>query len=130
VQLKNKKLQYILSVILMSEYEMVYFSCDINLFVNKKKRALITEAIVEVNERMWIGHFDLISTGNRIVYSLTIPFVSSFMAMANESMIESIIQLITEECNRFYNYFAMIIENDKPLNLPINTLLLESAGEA
>jgi hypothetical protein len=128
VQLTNENPEYILSVILKTEYDIVYFSCDMNLFVTKEKHFAITDAIAKANERIWVGHFDLISLGNRIVYSLTIPFMSSFLA--DEEVIESIIQLITDECNRFYYYFHMIIENCDMQNFSINTLFLESAGEA
>ncbi|MDR2107125.1 MAG: YbjN domain-containing protein [Holosporaceae bacterium] len=129
VQLKNEAPRYILSVILRSDCDIIYFSCDMNLYVAKERYASVTEAIVKANEKIWVGHFDLISSAaNRIVYSLTIPFVSSFSA--DEEVMESLIQLVTDECNRFYPYFAMIIECKEPFDFPINTLFLESAGEA
>ncbi|MDR0632454.1 MAG: YbjN domain-containing protein [Holosporaceae bacterium] len=128
IQLKDEKPEYILSVIFKSDYEIIYFSCDMNLRVPKEKYFAITDALVKANERIWVGHFDLISIGNRIVYSLTIPFVSSFSA--DEEVIESIIQLVKDECNQFYHYFSMIIENKKLPTLPSNAIFLESAGEA
>ena len=99
-----------------------------NLHVGREKYSMITDAIVKANERIWIGHFDLISIDNRIVYSLTIPFVSSLLA--DENVIESIMQLIMDECDRFYHYFSMIIESNDSLDFPISSLFLESAGEA
>jgi hypothetical protein len=128
IQLKNKNPEYILSVIFKSDYEIIYFSCDMNLYAKKEKYESITDAIVKANERIWIGHFDLISVDNRIVYSLTIPFVSSFLA--DEKIIESIMQLIRDECDRFYHYFSLIIESTDPLAFSISNLFLESAGEA
>jgi hypothetical protein len=128
VLLKSEAPEYVLSVLFKSEYEIIHFSCDINLRATKQKRAAIADAIVKANERIWVGHFDLLSTGNRIVYSLTIPFASSFIA--DEEVMESIIRMITDECNRFYHYFALIIESKKNLNLAMNALFLEAAGEA
>ncbi|MDR0580696.1 MAG: YbjN domain-containing protein [Holosporaceae bacterium] len=128
VQLKRKNPEYILSVIFKSDYEIIYFSCDMNLYIKKEKYAVITDAIVKANERIWVGHFDLISVDNRIVYSLTIPFVSSFLA--DEGVIESIMRLITDECDRFYHYFSLILESKDSLDFSISNLFLESAGEA
>ncbi|MDR2645698.1 MAG: YbjN domain-containing protein [Holosporaceae bacterium] len=128
VQLKSKNPEYILSVIFKSDYEIIYFSCDMNLHVKKEKYVVITDAIVKANERIWVGHFDLISFDNRIVYSLTIPFVSSFLA--DEGVMESIMQLITDECDRFYHYFSLILESKDSSDFPISSLFLESAGEA
>ncbi|MDR1551744.1 MAG: YbjN domain-containing protein [Holosporaceae bacterium] len=126
IHLKADRPKYILSVVLKSDYEMIYFSCDMNLRVPKKKRVSIMDAIIRANERIWIGHFDLISVSNCIVYSLAIPFVSSFLA--DEEIIQSIIQLIRGECNHFYHYFSLIIE-DKEVP-EISSMFLETIGEA
>jgi len=128
VQLKDERPEYILSVIFRSDYEIIYFSCDMNLEVPNEKYNAVVDAIVKANERIWVGHFDFLSMENRIVHSLTIPFISSFLA--DEDTIESIMQLITDECDRFYYYFSLIIETDEEQNLSVNTLFLETAGEA
>ncbi|MDR0556093.1 MAG: YbjN domain-containing protein [Holosporaceae bacterium] len=128
ILLKSEKPEYVLSVIFRSDYEIIHFSCDVNLRVPKKKRLVVTDAIVKANERIWVGHFDLISADNCIVYSFTIPFVSSFSV--DEDTIESIIQLVKDECNRFYCYFSMIIENRGLSEASLNSLFLEISGEA
>jgi hypothetical protein len=128
ILLKEQHPGYILSVILKSDYDIIYFSCDINIYVPANRYVAITDAIVKTNERIWLGHFDLISSVSRIVYSLAIPFISS--QLINEEIIESTIQMITDECNRFYNYFFIVVQNEKLFDISSNTLFLESAGEA
>ncbi|MDR0968535.1 MAG: YbjN domain-containing protein [Holosporaceae bacterium] len=128
ILLKNEEPEYILSVVFKSEYEILHFSCDMNLSAAKHKRAALAEAVVKANERIWVGRFDLLSIGNRIVYGLTIPFASSFMA--DEEVMESIIRLIVEECDQFYHYFSLIIKSKKSPSFSMNALFLESAGEA
>jgi hypothetical protein len=129
VLLKDELPRYILSVIFRADCEIVYFSCDMDLSAPKNKRLAIADAVAKVNEKIWIGHFDLLSDENRVVYSLTIPFMSSFLM--DETSVESIIQLITDECNRFYHYFAIIItDNKKTRDSTLNALFLEEAGEA
>jgi hypothetical protein len=128
ILLRSDHPEYVLSVIFRTDCEIIYFACDVNLSVPKNKRLAITDAMAKANERIWVGHFDLISTGSRIVYSLTIPFASSFLI--DEEVVESIIQLVMDECNRFYHYFAIIIESKKLPELSLNALFLETAGEA
>jgi hypothetical protein len=128
ILLKEGIPEYILSVLFKVDCEIVYFACDMNLLVAENKRMMVVDAIAKANERIWVGHFDLLSVENRIVYSLTIPFVSSFIM--DEAMMESIIQLVIDECNRFYHYFALIIESKKAPDLTFNALFLETAGEA
>lgn len=80
---------YNLSVLLKPEYELLHFSNDLDLTCPKSKIALIEDSIVKANERIWLGHFDLISSENRLVYSLSLPFISSFLL--DEDVFESII---------------------------------------
>lgn len=109
IVLMGEKTDYELTVILQADYEIIYFSCDLDIVALADKYALITEAIVKVNERIWVGHFDLITNNNRIVYSLTIPFISSFLV--DESIIELIMKLISDECDKFFSLFSYDIGN-------------------
>jgi hypothetical protein len=128
ILLKEDYPQYVLSVVLKADCEIMCFSCDIGLSVPGNRRLAVVDAMAKANERIWVGHFDLISTDSRIVYSLTIPFVSSFLM--DEEMLESMVQLITDECNRFYHYFAIMIESKKCPDITLGALFLEEAGEA
>lgn len=127
----NYNNEYGLSVMLRPNYDIAYFACDLNIIVPEGKNASIIDAIVKANERIWIGHFDFISSDERIIYSLTIPFISAFMI--DEEILESTIRMISDECDRFYHYFLMIINNRNSKELSdfsISTLFLEAAGEA
>ena len=128
LQLRNDESEYNLFVALKQEHEMLCFSCDMNLSVPQKRYSKVADAIIKANEAIWVGHFDITSYRRNIVYSLTIPFISSFSV--EEDTIESIVHLITAECDRFYYYFAMVIANQKLPDFAISALCLESAGEA
>jgi hypothetical protein len=126
--LHGNKAEYNLTVMLKPEYDVAYFSCDLDIETSSKKYLSATEAVVKANERIWIGHFDIVSDVNRIVYTMTIPFISSFLA--DEMIIESTIGMIIGECDRFYYYFLVTVSRSKIPGLSIDSLLLESAGEA
>ena len=128
VQLQNDESEYNLFVSLKQDSEMLCFSCDMNLFVPQKKHNKVANAVIKANEMLWVGHFDIMSNGGHIVYSLTIPFISSFSV--EEDIIESTVRLITDECKRFHHYFEMIIKNKDLPDFAIGALFLESAGRA
>ncbi len=128
LQLRNDESEYNLFVSLKQEHEMLCFSCDMNLHVPQKRYSKVADAIIKANEMIWVGHFDITSYGRNIIYSLTIPFISSFSV--EEDSIESIVRLITSECDRFYYYFAMVIANQPLPDFAINALCIEAAGEA
>ena len=128
VKLKNGK--FVLSVLMRADYDVMHFSCDLKLHVPKTKHATILKAIAQVNERIWVGHFDFISVDSSIVYSLTIPFMSSFVLDA--SLVSSIYQTITTECDKFYNYFSILINSKKNSTdvCSLNALFIDTYAEA
>jgi hypothetical protein len=128
ITLKGKQSVYELTVMLGRECDTVYFSCNLNLFVPKKRRTAIINAIIQANIQMWIGHFDFVQEYNSIFYSLSIPFVSSFLA--DEVIVESSMRIIIGECDRFFHYFLALIDNNLPTDISIDALFIESAGEA
>ena len=119
---------YSLSVFLKPEYDILHFSNDLEVVCPDTRLAVIEDSIIKANERIWLGHFDLISIGNRIVFSLSFPFAHSFL-FDNESF-ESLINLILEESDRFYHYFKMVLSDKQIPNFSIGTLFQEAIGEA
>lgn len=119
---------YSLSVFLKPEYDVLHFSNDLDLVCPDDRLAVIEDSIIKANERIWLGHFDLISIDNRIVFSLSFPFVHSF-SFDNENF-EALISLILEESDRFYHYFKMVLSDKQIPNFSIGTLFQEAVGQA
>ena len=119
---------YNLSVLLKPEYDILHFSNDLDLVCPDDRLAVIEDSIVKANERIWLGHFDLISIDSRIVFSLSFPFAHSFLF--DEENIESLVDLILEESDRFYHYFKMLLSDKQIPNFSIGTLFQEAVGEA
>lgn len=128
VQLKNDVYEQSLSVVLRQDCDVLCFTCDIGLSVPNEKYMDVAEAIIRANERIWSGHFDLISASDRIVFSFTLPFISSISV--DEDVISSAVRMITEECNKYHHYFAMLIENNYGYDFAVGALFIEAAGEA
>ncbi len=119
---------YSLSVFLKPEYDILHFSNDLNLICPDDRLAVIEDSIVKANERIWLGHFDLISTDNRLVFSLSFPFAHSFLF--DQDFFESLVDIICEESDRFYHYFKMQLSNEQIPNFSISSLFQEAVGEA
>ncbi len=119
---------YSLSVFLKPEYDILHFSNDLDLVCPDNRLAVIEDSIIKANERIWLGHFDLISMDNRIVFSLSFPFAHSFL-FDNENF-ESLISLILEESDRFYHYFKMVLSDKQIPDFSIGTLFQEAVGQA
>ncbi len=119
---------YNLSVLLKPEYDILHFSNDLDLICPDDRLAVIEDSIIKANERIWLGHFDLISVDNRLVYSLSFPFAHSFLF--DQDSFESLIDIICEESDRFYHYFKMLLSDKQIPNFSISSLFQEAVGEA
>ena len=106
----------------------MHFSNDLDLICPDDRLAVIEDSIIKANERIWLGHFDLISVDNRLVYSLSFPFAHSFLF--DQDSFESLIDIICEESDRFYHYFKMLLSDKQIPNFSISSLFQEAVGEA
>jgi hypothetical protein len=120
--------EYCMSVILMPDYDIVRFACDMNLIVPPEKYRSVVDALAKANERVLMGCFGFVSNSRRIMYTITVPFISSFVI--DEAVIEAIIEVAICESDKLYHYFCMAIENIELPDFPSSVLFLESAGEA
>lgn len=133
LQLRDTSPDYTVTAVLKQEDDIAYFLCDMNLIVTEKRYQHLAKAITQANEHTVCGYFNVVSSNNHIVYNLTIPFVSSISV--DEDLIESTMRLITNECDKFYQYFlvftkAKVAKGCVTNPLLLNTVLLDTIGEA
>lgn len=128
--LSNEKVKYLLFVeVRRNICEALYFSCDTNIRAPMENYQSAAVAVVKANEHSLLGHFDIISSNYRIVYSLTVPFVSTFNF--DELNMEAILSIIQDECDKFRQYFVMTMDNKGEMSdSSINALFFEALGEA
>ncbi len=119
---------YNLTILLRNDYNILHFSNDLNIICPEDRLAVVEDSIVKVNERIWLGHFDLLSQDNRIVFSFSLPFADTIVL--DEDYIEEILLMICDECDRFYHYFKMVLSDKQIPNFSIGTLFKIAIGEA
>lgn len=119
---------YNLTILLRNDYNILHFSNDLNIICPEDRLAVAEDSIIKVNERIWLGHFDLLSMDNRIVFSFSLPFADTIVL--DEDYIEDILFMILDESDRFYHYFKMILSDKQIPNFSIGTLFKTAIGEA
>ena len=81
-----------------------------------------------VNERMWLGHFDLwIEDGVPMFRHAVLTRGGGGM---NASQVEELIEIAITECERFYPAFQFVIWGGKSPAEAIAAAMLETMGEA
>lgn len=102
------------------------FSCAIDTKVPATMEAKIFPLLAKVNEKMWLGHFDL--AGDMIVfrYSMLLKGVSG----VSLQQVEDLLDIATTECERFYPAFQSVIWGGMTSDSALDMLLLDTVGEA
>ena len=92
------------------------------------RRGAVFEALSLINEQLWMGHFELWSAGNVIVWRhATLLGRDGTLDLA---MAESLVQTAVDECERFYPVFQFVLWGGKSPSEAIAAALIETRGEA
>jgi hypothetical protein len=107
---------------------VLQFLClpDIRVSGEKKQRAY--ELLSLVNEQMWLGHFDIWSNGDVLLYrhGALLGDDGQLSLMQAQALVETAI----DECDRFYPAFQFVLWGDKTPREALDSAMVDAAGEA
>lgn len=121
------------------EYHMRFFwredgrvlqtACVFDARIPAPRRAKIFETLALINERMWVGHFEIWTDENVLMYRhATIAEADTFGI--SSQVCETLIETALSECERFFPVFQFVIWAGKEPAEAIEAALLETVGEA
>ena len=111
-----------------AERQALHFSCAFDLRVPAGRRAALCELLVAINERMWIGHFDLWTDSGMVVFRQTIPLRGAPRLAAGQ--LEDLAGFALAECERHYPAFQFLIWGGKSPTEALAAAMFETVGEA
>lgn len=122
-----------------SEYHLRFFwredgrvlqvACVFDARVPETHRARIFETMSLINERLWIGHFELWSDESVLMFRHAALLEGDF-AGGEVPVCGTLIDTALAECERFYPVFQFVIWAGKEPREAIEAAMLETAGEA
>lgn len=92
------------------------------------KRAKIYETLSLINERLWLGHFEMWSDEGALMFRHAI-LLGDAEAQAGP-LCEAITFAALKECERFYPVFQFVLWSDKSPEEAVESAMLETVGEA
>jgi hypothetical protein len=104
------------------------FSCAYDTKIPEKNRARIYPLLAAVNEKMWLGHFDLGSEDGMVMFRHALLLRGGSGATAEQ--IEDLIDIAMVECNRFYPAFQSVLWGGNTVEQAMEIALLDTVGEA
>jgi hypothetical protein len=128
VEISGRWCDYHLLFVWQREINALHFSCRFEMKVPKQRRAAVYELLAAVNERLWLGHFDLASDDHSPAFrhGLLLRGASG----ASVEQIEDLVDVSVSECERFYPAFQLVVWGGKNAEEAIASAMIDPVGEA
>jgi hypothetical protein len=105
----------------------VYFSCLFDVRIPAQKRPQAADLVAMINEKLWLGHFDLCSED-------LVPMFRHTMLMrgGNPSIepLEDLVDIALNECERYFPAFQFVLWGGKSPREALDAAMLDPVGEA
>ena len=120
--------KYQVRAILRPMDSVLQILCIPEIRVPGDKVATAQELLARINEQMWLGHFDLWSNGNVVIYRHGALLPDDGMLSLNQA--QALVECAVEDCDRFYPAFQFVLWGDKSPEAALEAAMVDAAGEA
>ncbi len=104
------------------------FSCHFDQKVPQSRRRRIEELLTRVNERLWLGHFDIIAEDGLMLFRHTLP-LRGVSGVATEQF-EDLVETAVQESERLYPAVQLVLWGGRGVEDAIRAIDLEAEGTA
>lgn len=120
--------KYQLRAIWRREDNVLQLLCLPEVRVSNDKRTQMFELMSLVNEQLWLGHFDLWSSGSVLLYRHGLMLGDE--GLLSISQAQMAVEHAVEECDRFYPAFQFVLWGGRSAQDALDSALIDAAGEA
>lgn len=110
------------------DMEAMHFTCAFDMKVPDAKKPAISELLVMVNEKLWLGHFGLWEDEGVPMFRHT-SLLRGSIGLSSEQA-EDLVDIAVTECERFYPAFQFVIWGGKSAKEAVAASMLDTVGEA
>jgi len=110
------------------EYEALQFSCAFDLKVAPDKVTPVYALLAIINEKMWIGHFDIWAQEGLLMFRHALLYRGG--APATSEQLEDLVEVALKECERFYPAIQFVLWGGKGPREAVAAAMFETEGEA
>lgn len=120
--------KYQLRGIWREEDRVLQLLCLPDIRVPDAKLRATFELLALVNEQLWLGHFDIWSTGGVLLYRHGLMLGDDGLLSVGQAQFA--VESAIAECDRFYPAFQFVLWGDKNPADALASALVDAAGEA
>lgn len=120
--------EYHVSFTWMDDVEALHLACAFDLKAPQRRKNELLCLISLVNEQLWMGHFDLWTRENVVMYRHTLPLTGG--AEPNAAQCAILLKSAIDACDRYYQAFQFVLWAGKSPREALDGALFETEGEA
>lgn len=110
------------------DLEALHLACAFHVRVPLARRDEMHRLIILINERLWLGHFDLWFQDGVLMYRH--GFLLAGGAVPTARQCEAMLQTALDTCESYYQSFQFVSWAGKTADGALELSLLETAGQA
>ena len=119
---------YHISFTWLEEMQGLHLASAFDFKVNDRQRGEILDLVARINERLWIGHFDLWSKEGMVMFRQTLLLGDE--CEVNPLQVEKLVTTAVETSERYYPAFQFVVWAGKTASEALDAVMMETVGQA
>jgi hypothetical protein len=120
--------QYEVAFTWLPDIESLHVGCSFDLKAPVLRRAEVSALAQMINSQLWIGHFDLWSNEDIVMFRHSL--VLSGGAQANDAQCGAIVHAALSACENYYQAFQFVLWAGKTARDALELAMFETKGRA
>jgi hypothetical protein len=112
----------------MDDLEALHLACAFDLKVPERRHPEVLALISQVNEQLWLGHFDLWSHDGVVMFRHALILAGGVEASGRQC--EVLLDAAIDACERYYQAFQFVVWAGTSAREAMHAAIFETSGEA
>ena len=112
----------------LPEMESLHVSCSFDMKVPSRKRGEICDLVHMINSQLWLGHFDLWSRDDIVMFRHALCLAGG--AQASDQQCRSIVEAALTACENYYQAFQFVLWSGRSAKEALDLAMFETRGNA
>ncbi len=112
----------------LPDMESLHVSCSFDLKIPPRKRAEVSSLVQLINEQLWLGHFDLWSRDDIVMFRHAHCLAGG--ARASDLQCRTIVNAALAACEKHYQAFQFVLWAGRGAQESLELAMFETSGNA
>lgn len=109
------------------DLEALHLACAFDFKIPEIRLGESYRLIAQINEQLWLGHFDIWTQEGLVMYRHALPLNS---AIAAPRQCEAMLAAALEACERYFQAFQFVVWAGKDSRDALVSIMIETRGQA